>query len=472
MTYQKNLFDTWEEALRILKKSCSEYENDMWLSYLSFHSSDSNSVCINLPSQFYVDQIKQRYSNQIEEILTSLAEKRIKLTYRIAKADPPQPKKIKTHLSNQKIAESTENTESFTGQDFPSQINKKNSKHPHLREDYNFDDFVVGENNSFAANAALAISKNPGITYNPFLIYGGVGLGKTHLMQAIGNSAYQNFENMRIVYAPAETFINEFTYSIRTKTTQQFKNKYRNVDILLLDDIHYLENKEGTQEELFHTFNYLYDSNKQMVFTCDRPVTELKNIVPRLKNRFVRGLNVDLQPPNFETRMAILKQKLEQKQSFIPEKVIEIIAKNITTNVRDMEAALLKLTAYAELVGKEVTIEIAQQQLKDVFSTPLPNRLTVAMVQQIVAEYFNVSSSDLKGRKRTKVITYPRQIAMFILRELTDYSTTEIGLEFGGRDHTTVMHSVQKIEDLLKTDSTLEPTIQKLINEIQEKAQR
>lgn len=464
MAYKDELFDLWSETFMNLKQSCSEHEKDMWLSLIAYHSGDDNRIILNLPSQFHIDQIIKRYGNQIEEILLSLAGKPILVEYRTAKGEtPPVSKKPEKDEKNQNIQNMPT--------DFPSSLNIKNKeKHPQLREDYNFDDFVVGENNSFAANAALAISKNPGTNYNPFLIYGGVGLGKTHLMQAIGNSIYQNFENTSVIYAPTETFINEFTYAIRTKTTQQFKNKYRNVDVLLLDDIHYLEDKTGTQEELFHTFNALYDANKQMVFTCDRPVTELKNIVPRLKSRFARGLNVDLQPPNFETRLAILNQKLDQKNAHIPLDVVEFIAQNITTNIRDMEAALLKVTAYAELVGKDVTVEIAQQQLKQIISIPLPGRLTISLIQKVVAGYFNFTPNDLKGRKRTKAISFPRQISMYIIRELTDYSTTEIGLEFGGRDHTTVMHSVQKIEDQLKTDSTLEPIIQKLINEIQEQA--
>ena len=287
-------------------------------------------------------------------------------------------------------------------------------------------------------------------------------------MQSIGNAIHKNRPEMKIVYIPAETFINDFIESINTKKQTHFKNKYRNADILLIDDIHDLQDKKGTQEELFHTFNALYDANKQMVFTCDRPPSELKNFADRLKNRFVRGLNVDLHPPNYETRYAILRKKLEDRNVVISDEILELISQNINTNIRDLEAALTSIVAYAELVQKEISPEIARQQLKQFFSSPIQTNITIDKIQKQVAEYFNVTLSDLKGKKRTKQITFPRQIAMYIIREITDFSTTEIGLEFGGRDHTTVMHSCQRIEDRIKTDSTIEPTLQELIRSIKE----
>ncbi|MFW5710836.1 MAG: chromosomal replication initiator protein DnaA [Spirochaetia bacterium] len=341
-------------------------------------------------------------------------------------------------------------------------------KHNELRIDYTFENFVVGDNNSFAANACIAISKNPGTAYNPCLIYGGVGLGKTHLIQSIGNFVHNNYEKTRVVYVTAETFTNEFIQSIRDGKNHQFKNRYRNVDVLLIDDIHFLQSKDQTQEELFHTFNALYDSNKQMVFTCDRPVSELKHLTDRLRSRFERGLNVDLQPPNYETRYAILKRKTEEKRAAIDEQVIELISKNITTNVRDLEAALTKLIAYSDILNKKITVDIAQEQLKDVFSSPKQSNITIEIIQRAVADYFNLSPYDLRGKKRTKAIAFPRQIAMYITREITEFSTTEVGLEFGGRDHTTVMHACQRIESRMQTDPYLEPTIQRLIRQIKE----
>jgi len=314
----------------------------------------------------------------------------------------------------------------------------------------------------------MAIAANPGVAYNPFLIYGDVGLGKTHLMQAIGNRAWNLDPKLKIICISAEDFTNDFIHSIHEKSMSSFKNRYRSVDILLIDDIHFFENKEGSQEELFHTFNALYDGNKQMVFTCDRPASELKNLSDRLRSRFERGLNVDLQPPNYETRYAILKKMVEAKSMNIPADVFDVIARNISTNVRDLEAALLKLSAYANLVGMDITLEVAQQQLKDVFSQTRHGNVTIDHIIRTVSESYKVSANDLKGKKRTRSIVVPRQIAMYIAREITEYSTTELGLEFGGRDHTTVMHSCQKIDEQLKLDPTLDSKIQRLIQTVRQ----
>ena len=273
---------------------------------------------------------------------------------------------------------------------------------------------------------------------------------------------------MKVIYITAENFTNEFIQSIREQKTPAFKSKYRFVDVLLIDDIHFLQKKQETQEELFHTFNALHDANKQMVFTCDRPASELKNLSDRLRSRFERGLNVDLQPPSYETRFAILKKKADARGTHIPDQVIELVSKNVTTNVRDLEAALTKLIAYAELVGKNITIEIAQQQLKDVFASPKQSNMSIEVIQRVSAEYFSLSFNDLKGKKRTKNIAFPRQLAMYIAREITEYSTTEVGQEFGGRDHTTVMHACQKIEERIRSDPTLDSTIKTLIRSIKE----
>lgn len=439
----------WKETMQQLKEEVSEQEWVMWFNNIAYDASNESVIVLRVPSSFYRDQVIQRYLPLIEAKLHELSGQKLSLTFMIAQSpdrgSSPAPRPVEAVMPK-----------------------PKKKPHPNLKSDYIFDSFVVGENNSFAANAAYAIAKNPGTAYNPCLIYGGVGLGKTHLIQSIGNSAYQEFDNMKIVYVTAETFTNEFIEAIRDKKNHQFKNKYRGVDLLLIDDIHFLQNKTETQEELFHTFNALYDANKQMVFTCDRPVSELKHLTDRLRSRFERGLNVDLQPPNFETRFAILKRKIENKRVQINDDVIELICRNVTTNVRDLEAALTKLIAYADLVNKNVTIEIAQAQLKDVFSNPKQNNITLEMIQRVVAEYFALSHNDLRGKKRTKGIAFPRQIAMYIAREITEYSTTEVGLEFGGRDHTTVMHACQRVDSRMKTDPTLEPTVQHLIRMIKE----
>lgn len=447
--YDYSIF--WEETIKQLREEneISDQEFNMYFQNIHYVESTKDTIVLSLPSRFIQSQIKQRYSNTIETRLFELSGLTLLLDFRIE--------------NRKKEGEEKQETENQA----PA-AKEEIKPHPQLRSDYSFKTFVVGNNNSFAANASKAIAENPGSKYNPCLIYGGVGLGKTHLMQSIGNHIHYSDSDMKVVYIPAETFINDFIESINTKKQTSFKNKYRNVDVLLIDDIHDLQDKKGTQEELFHTFNALYDANKQMVFTCDRPPSELKNFADRLKNRFVRGLNVDLHPPNYETRYAILKKKLEDRNVAISDEILELISQNIKTNIRDLEAALTSIVAYAELVQKEITPDIAKQQLKQFFSSPIQSNITIDKIQKLVSDYFNVTLSDMKGKKRTKQITFPRQIAMYIIREMTDYSTTEIGLEFGGRDHTTVMHSCQRIEDRMKTDSTIEPTIQELMRSIKE----
>jgi chromosomal replication initiator protein len=453
----------WNEAISQAKSELGEHEFAMWFN-IEYDSSTESSIVIRVPSSFYRDQLMRQYQKYLENILYELTGKALSLEFIVVKPTTPD-----TATGSNSVApaggSSQTRLESNSENEAPA---RGRLKHHQLRVDYTFENFVIGDNNGFAANAALAISKNPGTAYNPFLIYGGVGLGKTHLMQSIGNRAWTSNQKHKIICITAEDFTNEFIQSIHDKTTQSFKNKYRFVDILLIDDIHFLQNKLGSQEELFHTFNALYDGNKQMVFTCDRPVSELKNLSDRLRSRFERGLNVDLQPPNFETRCAILKKKIEAGRVAVPDEVIEIIGKNISTNVRDLEAALTKLVAYAELVHKNITLEIAQNQLKDVFSQAKHGNVTIENILRVVADHYTLSYNDLKGKKRTKNIAFPRQVAMFIAREITEYSTTELGFEFGGRDHTTVMHACQRIEERLKLDPNLEATIQGLIRTIKD----
>lgn len=450
----------WKESLNQLKAELSEQEFAMWFN-MAYETSGELSLVVSVPSAFYRDQVKQRYQERIEHTLFELSGQHIQVEFEIKQRKHPDHKEIvSSHVSPASIDRPTQSSSHKKTEGTVQQI-KDREDHGLLRRDYTFENFVIGENNSFAANAAIAIAKNPGTAYNPCLIYGGVGLGKTHLMQAIGNLAWVE-KGCKIIYITAENFTNEFVEAIKNSTTQKFKNKYRNADMLLIDDIHFLQKKNETQEELFHTFNALYDANKQIIFTCDRPVSELKNLSERLRSRFERGLNVDLQPPSYETRCAILSKKVEARKVHIPADVINLVAKNISSNVRDLEASLTKLIAYAELTKKPVTLETAQQQLRDTFGSPKQNNVTIETIQKVVAEYFSLSYTDLKGKKRTKAVSFPRQIAMYIAREITEYSTTELGMEFGGRDHTTVMHGCQKIEERLKMEPSLETTILKL----------
>ncbi|MDC7226129.1 MAG: chromosomal replication initiator protein DnaA [Spirochaetales bacterium] len=459
----------WSETVNQLKARISEQESVMWFGNLEYLSGTEEVIRIAVPSSFYKDQISQRYGAMINETLENISGRKLSVEFHVGNPQPVD----KPIENDEKVADIPEKQPAA-----PSPKPKQPGMHSHtvsrrpgndiLNPDYTFESFVIGDNNSFAANAAYAISKNPGTAYNPCLFYGGVGLGKTHLIQSIGHSVRQDSPELKIVYVTAESFTNEFLDMLKKNNMHQFKNKYRSVDVLLIDDIHFLQSKDSTQEEVFHTFNALYESKKQIVFTCDRPVSELKNLTDRLRSRFERGLNVDLRPPDLETRQAILMKKIESRNISISPEVLELICQNITSNVRDLESALLKLVAYAELVHKDISVDIAREQLKDKFTSSFQTNISVDLIQKIVSDYFNVSTADLKSKKRTKAVTLPRQIAMYILRELTEYSTTEIGYEFGGRDHTTVMHACQRIESRMKTDSTLEPTINNLIRTVKD----
>jgi len=446
----------WDETIAQMSRELTRGEVGMWLKPISYIDSTDGNINIGVPSPFIEDQLKSRgYLEKFEKTIREISGMDIKITMKIIavnEADKTAPVSVDTKTKEIKSVM----------EDF------KRKKHPDLRADFTFDNFVIGPNNDFATNAAIAISKNPGKAYNPFLIYGGVGLGKTHLLQAIGNEIYNLFPEKKVVYVTAEAFTNEFIEATQYKKTSSFKNKYRNADVLLLDDIHFFQGKEQTQEEIFNTFNALSDAKKQMVFTCDRPPSELKNLTERIRSRFSMGLIVDLQAPKVETRMAILKKKASLSSVHINEEVLSFISEKVTTNVRELESALLKIIAFSQLVNKEVTLEIANTQLAYLTADKRQGNLSVDIIIKTVADYFNINSSDLRGKKRVKNIVLPRQIAMFITNELTELSTSEIGNEFGGKDHTTVLYAIQKVEDNLKTDPTLEPVIQKIKTKIRE----
>lgn len=449
----------WDEVLRQLSEELNTHEFSMWFN-ITYDSSTQDSIKIKVPSLFYKDQLEKKYRSLIETKLFELSGKKLKIEF-VVSAKPAEKTSDSARKEQKKLEHEPNPSQP------PVQTQKPiPKKHPQLNLNYTFDNYVVGDNNSFAANAALAIANNPGSAYNPFLIYGGVGLGKTHLMQAIGNKAYKNFPNKKIICVTAEEFTNEYIDAIHNKDFSAFKNKYRSVDMLLVDDIHFFENKEGFQDEMFYTFNALYDSGKQMIFTCDRPASELKNLTDRLRSRFERGLKVDLQPPNYETRIAILKTKADSLKLRLPQEVLDIIARNVATNIRDLESTLITLTAYVEITGKSISLEVAKDVLKDIFNQFRHINVSIDHIVRAVSDYFKVSTNDIKGKKRSKKIVFPRQVAMYIAREVTEYSTTELGIEFGGRDHTTVIHSVQKIDELIKLDPSLKTVIEKIIQNI------
>jgi len=452
-----NLQDFWTETLSQLKNDMDEGEFSFVFSSLQFESSTGNKIVLSVPSAFFRDQLKGKYLKVLEAKLQDLTGQSIEFDFSLRKPEPTPRAKTPEPSAETPV-------EALRPKATPRKA------HPQLNPDYTLENYVVGKNNEFAYSCAVSISKEPGNAYNPFFLYGGVGLGKTHLIQALGNAIHRNNEKSQVTYVPAESFVNEFLTAIRDRTTNAFKNKYRNVDVLLIDDIHDFQNKKETQEELFNTFNALYEAKKQIVFTSDRPPQELKAFAERLLSRLTRGIIADLQLPTWETRLVILRTKMESKGIRLSDAVVELVAKNVSTNIRDLEAALNKIWAYGELLNREITLEVAQEQLKSVFAGPAQQNIGIDLVQRVVAEAHNLSIQDLKGKKRTQAITLPRQIAMFLIRELTEYSTTEVGMEFGGRDHTTVMHAVQKIEDKIRTEPSFEIRVQNLIRTVRDRA--
>lgn len=463
----QNYKDFFEEAIKQIREEMNANnqsdEFTLWFN-MDYVEDTLSQITVSVSSEFmWIQMNSKKYVQRLEDKINELTGQQISITHivknkqtvSVPKKEPLPEPETKQTINEPEIVHQVEKKSGPT--------ENSHKKHPQLNENFTFETFVPGENSIYAYNASISAAKNPGKAYNPILIYGGVGLGKTHLMQALGNFIYSNNEKSKIAYTSAENFTNEFTASLKNQTIDNFKKKYRSLDVLLLDDIQFLEGKEGTQEELFHTFNSIYDKNGQIVFTSDRPIKELKGFTERISSRFSRGLNVDLQPPNYENRLAIIQKKLELLHKSIPQDVIEYIAKNCQTNVRDIESCITKSIGFAELVGKPLTVEIAQNQLRDTINDPYSGTITIENIQKVVAEHYNVSVADLKSKKKDRKFVIPRQISIFICCSLTEYSTTEIGNEFGGRDHTTIMHARDKVESLLKTDSSMNSTVNLLI---------
>ncbi|WP_288551510.1 MULTISPECIES: chromosomal replication initiator protein DnaA [Enterococcus] len=333
-----------------------------------------------------------------------------------------------------------------------------------LNEKYTFDTFVIGKGNQMAHAAALVVAEDPGSIYNPLFFYGGVGLGKTHLMHAIGHQMLLKRPNAKIKYVSSENFTNDFITSIQKNKMEDFRNEYRNVDLLLVDDIQFLVNKEGTQEEFFNTFEELYRNNKQIVLTSDRLPNEIPTLPERLVSRFAWGLSVDITPPDLETRTAILRKKAEAERLEIPDDTLSYIAGQIDSNIRELEGALVRVQAFATMQNSDITTSLAAEAIKALKSSHGSTQVSILQIQEEVAKYYHIHINDLKGKKRVKGIVVPRQIAMFLSRELTDNSLPKIGAEFGGKDHTTVIHAHEKIQHLSETDSTIKNEISEIKN--------
>lgn len=481
---EHNYEPLWQEAMNQIKTQYvnegRETEFTLWFR-MEYIEDERNTITVAVASDFLWQRMLsmgnvELVKNKIKE-LTGIEDIEIRC---IIKNTAIVPETKPAALPEEKTAH--EITAPVSKQEMPVQENHlaeitgpadnppaETYTHPELNANYTFETFVPGENSMYAYNAALAAAKEPGQRYNPILLYGGSGLGKTHLMEAVGNYIYNNTRGKaKISYISAESFTNEFTKSITTKTTDKFNDKYRKLDVFLLDDIHFLPGKEATQEALFYTFDALEAKHSQMIFTCDRPITEVKGIAERLRTRFAKGLRIDISIPNYETRCAILQKKIEVLNKSVSQEVIDYIASNIETNVRDLESAILKIIGFSEFTKKEIDLETAKDLLKDMVNPSGNENITIELIQKTVAEYYNISVNDIKGRSRSHKIVFPRQIAIYITREITEYSFPDIGGEFGGKDHTTAMHSYNVIANALKTDSTLESTIKLIIKKIKE----
>lgn len=352
-------------------------------------------------------------------------------------------------------------------QNFSQQLTTADDSMAILNPKYIFETFVIGNSNRLAHAASLAVAEAPANAYNPFFIYGGVGLGKTHLMHAIGHRILQNHPKLKLLYISSEKFTNELINSIRDGNPESFRQKYRNIDVLLVDDIQFLSKKEHTQEEFFHTFNTLHEANKQIIMSSDRPPREIQTLEDRLRSRFEWGLITDIQPPDLETRIAILRKKAMMEHQNIPNDVMVYIASRIDNNIRELEGAFIRVIAYASLTNQTVDIDLATEALKDIFPQGKPKQITVELIQEIIASYFKLKVDELLAKRRTRNVSYPRQIAMYLSRELTETSLPRLGEMFGGRDHTTVIHAYEKISRERNEDVKLSNTIKELIKKIE-----
>lgn len=439
------LTEIWHNILSRLEQELTKPSFDTWLKSTGLHSFDGYYLTIVVPNEFAKDWLETRYFDIIKKHSSEILNKDISLKFVIA-GQEDMPGKSK----NDKKA-------IFANNEYGSST---------LNPKYIFETFVVGNSNRFAHAASLAVAEAIAKAYNPLFIYGGVGLGKTHLMHAIGHYAISNHTNLRVMYVSSEKFTNELINAIKDDKTAEFRNKYRNIDILLIDDIQFLAGKERTQEEFFHTFNALHDSNKQIIISSDRPPKDIPTLEDRLRSRFEWGLITDIQAPDLETRIAILRKKSELENFSIPNEVMVYIANKIHSNIRELEGALIRVIAYSSLSNKEISMDLCMEALRDILPNSKSKPITLPLIQTKVADHFGLRLDEFKSKRKTRNVAFPRQVAMYLCRELTDLSLPQIGEDFGGRDHTTVMHAHEKISNGIKKDPQFDSTIQLLIEKI------
>ena len=426
----------WSQALEILKEEISPVGYKTYVDVMVPRLVDENTICFLSPSNYHIDICKKRYLDLIQNTLSFLTKKSYDIIFEAKEIIPDSNEEDKEEEIeiNQKITKKEEKVEN------------REVVAPNLNPKYTFENFIIGSNNRFAHAAAYAVFENPGKKYNPLFIYGGVGLGKTHLMQAIGNAMYQANQNIKIVYCTGELFANELVSAIMSDKNESFRKKYRNIDLLLIDDIQFLAGKEKCQEEFFHTFNTLFESGKQIVVTSEKPPKEIPLLEDRLKTRFEMGLSVDMQTPDYETRLAILRKKAERERYIINDDVLVKIATKVKSNIRELEGVFNKLVAYTSFTNNTLTDDVVENTIESIL-VKNTKVLTSKLIMQVVCKFFNIKVNDIVSDKRSNNVAFPRQIAMYLCREVANMSFPNIGKDFGGRDHSTVLHAYSKIKD-------------------------
>lgn len=435
----------WRRAELALRDHLPEEEYDDWFDEVRLLGYDGQDVMLGVPNSYRKEYIEQKYQELLSGVFANLLE-RDQVTVSLQLMGPIEDT-IETLSPDEKEISRAENA-------LPAEYEPLNEK-------YTFESFVVGSSNKMAHAAAEAVAQKPAQSYNPLFLYGGVGLGKTHLMQAIGNAVIQNHPGKRVAYLSAEQFVNMFIDAIKRNARLSFQAAFRNVDILLIDDIQFLAGKESTQEEFFHTFNALHNRRKQIVISSDRPPKDIPTIEDRLRSRFEWGLLVDIGPPDFETRIAILRSKSEAMNIHIPDEVLRFVASKVSSSIREMEGALYKITAYQRIHSEPLDVESAADLLGEIYDRPV-KEISIEKIQRKVAEHFGIKPSDIIGKNRSRSIARPRQVAMYLSRKLTQHSFPEIGTFFGNKDHTTVMFACNKIEKEMETDLKLKSTIDQM----------
>ena len=444
----------WLEAQANLKKVLSEQTYNTWIDPLKFLGATDDTIVLEVPSSFFQKWVTDKYLAMIKEAVLAVNAKSYHFEFHVGEAKPEAPPQQKPE--KEKEAKSRDKDKE---KDKEKDKDKKAEFVPNLNPKYTFESFVCGPSNQFAYAASQAVANKPATNYNPLFIYGGVGLGKTHLVNAIGNQILARNPRAKICYYSSEKFMNEMINSLRYKKMDEFRNKFRKMDLLLIDDIQFMAGKEATQEEFFHTFNALYESHKQIVVTSDKFPKDIPGLEERLRSRFEWGLIADIQPPGVETKVAILKKKSDMHMVNLPDDVALFLAEGATSNIRELEGMLIRLEAFASLTGQEITLSMAREVMKDIIVEKTRD-ITVEIIQKTVADHFRIKVSELKSDKRIKTLVVPRQIAIFICRELTKASYPEIGEKFGGKDHSTIIHSVKKIEKQMAADADFKGTVE------------